>query len=32
VSIELWGDASHLVDAEELPQNTLWPAPPDTSK
>lgn len=28
VSIELWGDASHLVDAEELPQNTLWPAPP----
>ncbi len=27
VSIELWGDASHLVDAEEMPQNTLWPAP-----
>jgi 2,3-bisphosphoglycerate-dependent phosphoglycerate mutase len=30
LQVELWGDASHLVDADELPQNTLWPAPPET--
>jgi 2,3-bisphosphoglycerate-dependent phosphoglycerate mutase len=27
--IELWADASHLVDAADMPQNTLWPVPAD---
>lgn len=25
--IELWADASHLVDVDDRPLNTLWPAP-----
>jgi probable phosphoglycerate mutase len=26
--VDLWADATHLVDADEQPQATLWPAPP----
>jgi 2,3-bisphosphoglycerate-dependent phosphoglycerate mutase len=29
--VELWADAAHLVDADDQPQATLWPAPPARS-
>jgi len=31
LTVELWGDASHLTDPEDLAQATLWPAPPSVS-